>query len=175
MKKSKSFHVVAGCTVRKVIIEYVHVPTSLSHRLSTRCRDGKATGVEYVYNENEIGTVTHTARAKKLVVLSAGAYGSPALLERSGIGASDVLERNGIAQIVDLPGVGENFNGLSTTSICTLESCLIRDSSPDHWPIFVPFRAKEGYDTIDAFVRGDPKEVESTNSFGCLHLIICSL
>ena len=52
-----------------------------------------------------------TARASRLVVVSAGAFGSPSILERSGIGAKSVLEKNGINQIVDLPGVGENYMG----------------------------------------------------------------
>jgi hypothetical protein len=30
---------------------------------------------------------------------------------RSGVGATDVLQRNDIRQIVDLPGVGEHYMG----------------------------------------------------------------
>lgn len=51
-------------------------------------------------------------RASKLVVISAGAFGSPAILERSGIGAEAVLKQCGIEQRVNLPGVGENYRGL---------------------------------------------------------------
>ena len=47
----------------------------------------------------------------KLVLVSAGAFGSPGILERSGIGAKDVLERVGVKQRADLPGVGENYQG----------------------------------------------------------------
>jgi choline dehydrogenase len=43
------------------------------------------------------------------VVLSAGAYGSPAILMRSGIGPSDALEAAGIKPLVHLPAVGENL------------------------------------------------------------------
>lgn len=78
-------------------------------------RDGRATGVEYVLNTKilpDADNASRTVRATKLVVLSAGTFGSPAILERSGIGARDVLERNGIAQVVDLPGVGENYSGV---------------------------------------------------------------
>lgn len=49
--------------------------------------------------------------ASRLVVVSAGAFGSPQILERSGIGAKAVLEKHGVTQIVDLPGVGENYQG----------------------------------------------------------------
>jgi alcohol oxidase len=50
-------------------------------------------------------------RASKLVVVSAGTFGSPTILERSGIGAEAILKRCGIEQLVDLPGVGENYQG----------------------------------------------------------------
>ena len=51
------------------------------------------------------------ARASRLVVLSAGAFGSSSILERSGIGSKDVLTRNNVEQLVDLPGVGEHYMG----------------------------------------------------------------
>jgi len=54
---------------------------------------------------------TRTVRVTKLVVVSAGAFGSPGILERSGIGAKEVLERVGVKQRVDLPSVGENYQG----------------------------------------------------------------
>ena len=43
------------------------------------------------------------------VVLSAGAYNSPAVLMRSGIGPADELRRHGIEVIAELPGVGRNL------------------------------------------------------------------
>lgn len=53
----------------------------------------------------------HAVHAARLVVVSAGAFGSPTILERSGIGRKSVLEDNGVQQIQDLPGVGENYQG----------------------------------------------------------------
>jgi choline dehydrogenase len=44
------------------------------------------------------------------VVLSAGTYGTPAILLRSGIGPADELERLGIDVVRDLPGVGGNLH-----------------------------------------------------------------
>ncbi len=55
----------------------------------------------------------HTVLASRLIVLSAGAMGSPLVLERSGIGAASVLEKAGIKQFVDLPGVGKEYDGES--------------------------------------------------------------
>ncbi|HSS35834.1 MAG TPA: GMC oxidoreductase [Patescibacteria group bacterium] len=43
------------------------------------------------------------------VILSAGSYGSPPLLMRSGIGPATHLREMGIDVVVDLPGVGENL------------------------------------------------------------------
>jgi choline dehydrogenase len=43
------------------------------------------------------------------VVLSAGAYASPALLMRSGIGPAAALRTLGIPVVADLPGVGQNL------------------------------------------------------------------
>jgi len=43
------------------------------------------------------------------VILAAGAYASPALLLRSGVGPADDLRAFGVGVVVDLPGVGENL------------------------------------------------------------------
>lgn len=44
------------------------------------------------------------------VVLCAGAYGSPAILLRSGIGPADELQPLGIQPVLDRPGVGRNLH-----------------------------------------------------------------
>ncbi len=44
------------------------------------------------------------------IVLCAGAYGSPAILLRSGIGPADELAQLGTATRIDLPGVGRNLH-----------------------------------------------------------------
>jgi choline dehydrogenase len=52
------------------------------------------------------GTVV---RARREVVLSAGAIGSPHLLMLSGIGAADELRGNGVEPVHELPEVGRNL------------------------------------------------------------------
>ena len=52
---------------------------------------------------------SRTIGATQVVILSAGAIGSPSLLLRSGIGPADELRALGIAPRVDLPGVGRNL------------------------------------------------------------------
>ena len=50
-----------------------------------------------------------TAHATKEVLLSAGAIGSPQILQLSGIGPGSLLRQHGIDVKVDLPGVGSNL------------------------------------------------------------------
>ena len=79
-------------------------------------RGTRATGVEYRWNKRFLPNAddeAHFVRARRLVVLSAGAFGSPGILERSGVGAAEVLAKNGVQEIVDLPGVGEAYQGES--------------------------------------------------------------
>ncbi|UYG06655.1 GMC family oxidoreductase N-terminal domain-containing protein [Halomonas sp. M4R1S46] len=49
------------------------------------------------------------ARAVREVILSAGAIGSPQLLQLSGIGPADLLAEHDIPVVAALPGVGENL------------------------------------------------------------------
>ncbi|KAF8706722.1 GMC oxidoreductase, partial [Rhizoctonia solani] len=63
-----------------------------------------ATGVSFVQKSQ-----TYTVKAKKEVILAAGAFQSPQLLELSGIGNATILKNYGIKPLVDLPGVGENY------------------------------------------------------------------
>lgn len=66
--------------------------------------DGEAKGVVIDHKGNEI-----KAFARAEVVLCAGAIGSPHILERSGIGRGDILQKAGITPLVDAPEVGENL------------------------------------------------------------------
>jgi choline dehydrogenase len=64
----------------------------------------RCTGVE-VWTGHGYTTVT----AKESVVLSAGAIGTPQILQLSGLGPSELLKQHGIQPIIDLPGVGANL------------------------------------------------------------------
>jgi len=64
----------------------------------------RCTGVE-VWTGHGYTTVT----AKQSVVLSAGAIGTPQILQLSGLGPAELLKQHGIQPVIDLPGVGANL------------------------------------------------------------------
>jgi choline dehydrogenase len=66
--------------------------------------NGRAVGVR------AIGPAGAFDAGTELVVLSAGAYGTPAVLLRSGIGPAGELEALGIDVVADNPGVGANLH-----------------------------------------------------------------
>ncbi|KAI0655408.1 alcohol oxidase-like protein [Cubamyces menziesii] len=108
-------------------------------------RDGVAVGVQYIANPrfhpDSVPEVL-TATARRMVVLSGGAIGSPAILERSGIGSKDILNKIGVKQIVDLPGVGENYQA-------------------DHQLILAPYIAAESTHTLDGVVEDNEPKIEA--------------
>lgn len=65
---------------------------------------GRVTGVLVALSGGDVTTV-HANR----VVLAGGAYHSPGLLLRSGIGAAQSLRAAGVDCVIDLPGVGEHL------------------------------------------------------------------
>ncbi|KAK1222865.1 hypothetical protein PQX77_014287 [Marasmius sp. AFHP31] len=99
---------------------YNQVDLNKNLNVQERCRvtriifeGNKAVGVEYADDKlrNRDGTApVLRALASRLVVVSGGAFGSPAILERSGIGSKELLQKLDIPVVVDLPGVGENYN-----------------------------------------------------------------
>ncbi len=67
--------------------------------------NGKATAVEFLTPSG-----FRRATARREVIVSGGVYGSPQLLQLSGIGPGDLLQKFGIPVVRDLPGVGANLH-----------------------------------------------------------------
>lgn len=64
----------------------------------------RAAGVAYEAHGSK-----HEARASREVILAAGSFNTPQLLQLSGVGPRALLERHGIAVVQDAPGVGEDL------------------------------------------------------------------
>jgi choline dehydrogenase len=92
-----NFELWTGAQVAKLLLE-------ANTGAEQQGRPLRCTGVQ-VWNGNEM--VTATARAE--VILSAGAIGSPQILQLSGLGPARLLQSLGMAVAHDLPGVGENL------------------------------------------------------------------
>jgi choline dehydrogenase-like flavoprotein len=75
-----------------------------AHVHRVQVEEGRATGILF-----DLGGEPQRARLRGEVVLSAGAIGSPAILERSGIGDGERLAAAGIACRHHAPHVGENL------------------------------------------------------------------
>jgi choline dehydrogenase len=81
---------------------------ALVERVTIETRDGerRATGVVARFP----GSGVEQLRARREVILAAGAIGSPQILQLSGVGPAELLSRHGIAVVEDAPGVGANLH-----------------------------------------------------------------
>ncbi|KAI9831655.1 MAG: Alternative oxidase, mitochondrial precursor [Sarea resinae] len=97
----------------------------------------RATGVQTIpckpLHPNQLKT--RTFKARKQIIVSGGTLSSPLILQRSGIGDPAKLRKVGVKPLIDLPGVGLNFQ--------------------DHYLTFSVYRAKPNVESFDDFVRGD--------------------
>ena len=76
-------------------------------------------------------------RARKEIILAAGVYQSPKLLELSGVGNVDILNKHGISTAVENPNVGENLQ--------------------DHLMAGISFEVADGVQTADPLMRREPE------------------
>jgi len=66
---------------------------------------GRAVGIEY-----QTPGGPRTAWARGEIIVSGGVYGSPQLLQLSGLGEGDLLQEFGVAVVREMPGVGKNLH-----------------------------------------------------------------
>lgn len=114
--------------------------------------DLRAVGVEYLegahlyradalHQPGEKGTVRQV-RVSREVILAGGAFNTPQLLQLSGIGPADLLQRHGIPVRVDLQGVGANLQDRYEISLVLLmkqafssfEGATLRPPEPGEEP-----------------------------------------
>lgn len=117
----QNLHLVVNTKVDKIVLE-----------------GDRAVGVQTVPTKPLSPGQNHSKiyRARKQIVVSGGTLSSPLILQRSGIGDPEKLRKAGVKPLVDLPGVGLNFQ--------------------DHYLTFATYRAKPHVESFDDFVRGDP-------------------
>lgn len=101
--------------------------------------NGRAVGVVTVPTKSLNGgePIRRIFKARKQIIISSGTMSSPLILQRSGFGDPEKLRRAGVKPLVNLPGVGRNFQ--------------------DHYLTFSVYRAKPDVESFDDFIRGDPK------------------
>ena len=83
-----------------------------AHATRVLIENRRATGVEY-----RTAAGLRSARARGEVVVSGGAFGSPHLLQLSGLGAAEALQELGIPVLRDMPAVGANLQDHFNTYI----------------------------------------------------------
>ena len=96
-----NLHLITEVMVEKLILE------------KSASGDVEAKGV-YITQEGKTKAIT----AKKEVLLSAGVFQTPQILELSGIGNPEILQKYGINVVVDSPYVGENLQDHAMSGAC---------------------------------------------------------
>lgn len=91
---------------------HVLVETDVEHVIFDQNK--KAVGVAFrpsadIQPDAPQDAAPRVVKAKQQVILSAGALGTPQILERSGVGNPEVLSRAGVPLVASVPGVGENY------------------------------------------------------------------
>ncbi|KAH7360400.1 GMC oxidoreductase-like protein [Rhexocercosporidium sp. MPI-PUGE-AT-0058] len=89
------------------------------------------------------GAVVRTVTAKKEIILAAGAIHTPQILQLSGVGPKEVLEAAGVEVVLDLPGVGSNFQDHSwfavgynfTTPVLPNRASLLNNKTFAAWAL----------------------------------------
>ena len=76
-----------------------------AHATRVLIEDGRAVGVEYRTPQGLV-----TARCRGEIIVSGGVYGSPQLLQLSGLGPAELLQQHGIPVVRDMPGVGSHLH-----------------------------------------------------------------
>lgn len=98
---AKAFLKSAGHHGNLVVMTGAQVTKLVVNRSENSCR---CSGVEFIHQGRK-----HSAEAVLETIVSAGAVGSPHILQVSGIGSPKLLQQHGVVPLVELVGVGENL------------------------------------------------------------------
>lgn len=107
-QKRDNYHTLTGHRVLKVVVE-----------------GGRATGVTIVPSNATEASQSLSVSARKEVIIAAGTIHTPQVLQASGIGPKRVLDAAGIEVVVDLPGVGSNFQDHPTGGVASFRREMV--------------------------------------------------
>jgi len=103
-----------------------------AHTCKVIFEGNRAVGVEYLKNGQRL-----RARAKKEVVLSAGAIGSPQILQLSGVADQSLLQKLNIPVVHNLLGVGQNLQDhLQIRLVFKTSQRTLNDELNSYWKQF---------------------------------------
>jgi choline dehydrogenase-like flavoprotein len=136
IKDRPNLRIITGALVEKILFRHTDPD-----------EDFVATGCQYRNNG-----ILHSVTARQTVIISAGVFNSPKILELSGIGSHAILEKHKIEVLIDNPNVGENLQ--------------------DHVLAGLSFEVQDSINTKDDLMRrvpaalGAAMEEYKTNRFG---------
>ncbi|KIM92645.1 GMC oxidoreductase [Oidiodendron maius Zn] len=123
VRKQSNLHVVTNTIVKRLVLETTNTGVN-------------ARGVDVIYQGKPISVT-----ARKEVILAAGVFQSPKLLELSGIGDPGFLNSLGIPVVIGNSGVGENLQ--------------------DHLMTGISFEVKDGIVTGDPLLRQEQAAIQA--------------
>ena len=101
-----------------------------AHATKVLIEKERAAGVEFHTEQGHV-----TARARREVVVSGGAYGSPQLLLLSGLGPGEHLREMGVPVIRDIPAVGSNLHDHFNTNLSwRCSKAITLNDLENSWP-----------------------------------------
>lgn len=146
VRERKNLAILTGCRVSRIVLQ-----------------NGRAVGAELAQGRRQFRLT-----AGEEVILSAGAFNSPQLLQLSGVGPASRLERLGIKVVVDHPEVGENLQDHPDISLTCRCSAPITLNDKMRFPAVVPAMVQgvasragalnEFPVRTGAFLRSDPSK-----------------
>ncbi|HEV7185964.1 MAG TPA: GMC family oxidoreductase N-terminal domain-containing protein, partial [Leifsonia sp.] len=112
--------------------------------------DGRATAVEYLTPDL---LTQASVRARREVILAAGAIDTPKLLMLSGVGPGEHLQEFGVQTLVDSPGVGANLDDHVEGIVQWDASKPMVRHSTQWWEIGLFATSEEGLDRPDLMMH----------------------
>lgn len=135
-----NLELIQGVTVTRILLDDSTTP--------------RATGVEYVLSSDTELNNKIVLQASKEVILSAGPYGSPKLLQLSGIGPDAHLRQANVETRVDLP-VGQRTQARPLTAVASEYKGVPLEPSNNSTVL-------ESEETFENWERGEPSALGTT-------------